>query len=349
MRSIGARGRWAHAELRSGIKVFSGAGSHGVSAGGRAMQFSTARVSRSAVHDGMVSYSGEAAAPRHVTIGFPPDADARISPSARRSGAPLRFAGQGHSIWQQTSPRDAPNRVSAGGESRNSRVREWQSPEQLGDRGDRSGRNRDHFHGRFRRRFYSYARYRFVGYPWFFLGYGGYGLGYWPNCDQPLAANSDLDWQWQYDDNCENLAPQDDSIVAYGADPSYAAPQADTEQIYGPYVEQNPASGNANAADAKDAARAQPAQSETGQPARSSGPQSSATPDTLLYLADGSNYAVISYWIAGGELHYTTSYGSDDSVPFGQIDLQRTVDANAARGVPFTLRPSPRVDSNSAR
>lgn len=61
----------------------------------------------------------------------------------------------------------------------------------------------------------------------------------------------------------------------------------------------------------------------------------------VLFLADGSVYAVTNYWVAGGKLHYATSYGGDNSLDLNQLDLQRTVNANSARGVDFTLRPAP--------
>lgn len=65
----------------------------------------------------------------------------------------------------------------------------------------------------------------------------------------------------------------------------------------------------------------------------------------VLYLKDGSVYAVTNYWIADGKLHYRTSYGGEDSIDLNDLDLQKTVDVNAKRGVPFTLKPSP--DQNS--
>lgn len=80
-------------------------------------------------------------------------------------------------------------------------------------------------------------------------------------------------------------------------------------------------------------------------PAESSGEPSAATqPEVALFLKDGSVYAISDYWLAGGELHYVTNYGGENSLDLSQIDLQRTVDANARRGVPFLLRPAP-VDS----
>jgi hypothetical protein len=61
----------------------------------------------------------------------------------------------------------------------------------------------------------------------------------------------------------------------------------------------------------------------------------------VLYLNDGSVYAVTNCWVAGGKLHYEASYGGENSIELSALDLQRTVNANAARGVDFTLRPAP--------
>ena len=70
---------------------------------------------------------------------------------------------------------------------------------------------------------------------------------------------------------------------------------------------------------------------------------SNATPRpyVVIFLRDGSSYAVSDYWLAGGKLHYITSYGGENSVDLNQLDLQRTVNDNATRGVEFTLRPTP--------
>jgi len=64
-------------------------------------------------------------------------------------------------------------------------------------------------------------------------------------------------------------------------------------------------------------------------------------PHTLIYLQNGSSYEVADYWLADNKLHYVTTYGGENSVDLSQVDMQRTVDANAARGVDFTLHPAP--------
>jgi hypothetical protein len=64
-------------------------------------------------------------------------------------------------------------------------------------------------------------------------------------------------------------------------------------------------------------------------------------PNTVIYFRDGSAYEVTDYWLADNKLHYVTNYGGENAVELSRIDMQRTVDANAARGVNFTLRPGP--------
>jgi hypothetical protein len=64
-----------------------------------------------------------------------------------------------------------------------------------------------------------------------------------------------------------------------------------------------------------------------------------APPVTVLYLNNGYSVGVRAYWLENGWLHYLTTYGGENSVPAGEIDLQRTVDENAKNNVPFVLRP----------
>lgn len=67
-------------------------------------------------------------------------------------------------------------------------------------------------------------------------------------------------------------------------------------------------------------------------------------PAAMIYLKDGSSYGVTDYWLSGGSLHYITNYGGENSIPAERLDLQRTVDVNAAHGVSFILsnQPAPR-------
>ena len=70
-------------------------------------------------------------------------------------------------------------------------------------------------------------------------------------------------------------------------------------------------------------------------------PPSADKPLVMLYLKDGTVYALTNYWVAGGRLHYLTQYGGENSVAMDQVDIQRTVDVNAHRGGDITLRPAP--------
>jgi hypothetical protein len=74
-----------------------------------------------------------------------------------------------------------------------------------------------------------------------------------------------------------------------------------------------------------------------------------AQPYVVIYLHDGSSYAVSDYWLKDGKLHYVTSYGGENSVDANQLDLQRTVNENATHGITFTLRPTPATDSSNGQ
>ena len=59
----------------------------------------------------------------------------------------------------------------------------------------------------------------------------------------------------------------------------------------------------------------------------------------VLYLKDGAVYVVNDYWYQDGKLVYSTATGQD-SVDLDRIDMQKTLDVNAQRGLVFTLRPA---------
>jgi hypothetical protein len=69
---------------------------------------------------------------------------------------------------------------------------------------------------------------------------------------------------------------------------------------------------------------------------------------TVLYLKNGYSVGVTDYYLERGDLHYMTTYGGEDSVPIGQVDLQRTVNENASMGVAFVLHPrqAPKTPEN---
>jgi hypothetical protein len=51
-------------------------------------------------------------------------------------------------------------------------------------------------------------------------------------------------------------------------------------------------------------------------------------------------YAASDYWLANNKLHYVVNDGVENTVDMDQVDLQRTVDENAKRGVRFSLKPN---------
>jgi hypothetical protein len=58
----------------------------------------------------------------------------------------------------------------------------------------------------------------------------------------------------------------------------------------------------------------------------------------VIYLTDGTSYGVTDYWLTAGKFNYLTTYAGENSIPMEMLDLQKTVDENAARGMEFTLR-----------
>jgi hypothetical protein len=71
--------------------------------------------------------------------------------------------------------------------------------------------------------------------------------------------------------------------------------------------------------------------------------QSNESNETVLFLTNGQVHMITSYWLANGQLHYETGDGIENIIDLTQVDLQSTVNANAARGITFTLRPSPEM------
>ena len=66
----------------------------------------------------------------------------------------------------------------------------------------------------------------------------------------------------------------------------------------------------------------------------------------VLILKDGTVYYVTDYWLVNGELHFLTpnpdnSGTTEQVVDFGELDVQKTVDADSARGFRFVLRNAP--------
>ena len=69
-------------------------------------------------------------------------------------------------------------------------------------------------------------------------------------------------------------------------------------------------------------------------------------PAILVYLKDGTMLVADDYWVADGQFHYRVKYGSESAIGMDELDLQRTVDENAKRGVRFSLKPKPVANPN---
>jgi hypothetical protein len=174
------------------------------------------------------------------------------------------------------------------------------------------------------------------GYRGFGYGWGGCWGYYWPACSYSYSP-----W-WGYPGyGIYNSYP------GYGvsySDPNYSSANVDTNNDdSGAYADRGSASldtlpiGNAN----MDNSGYQPGYQGSVNNNPITNNVAASTPTVLLYLKDGTTLAASDYWLTDGVLHYDVSYGGQGSVDMGELDLQRTVNENARRGIPFSLKPAP--------
>lgn len=273
---------------------------------------------------GIAAFSGP---PAHTTIGFPPaESSATTFANVRAHSGPLSFSGQGHEIWQNSEPA-TPGAFS---NLRNpSAVTRPAPPHIIRPFPPYGFQGQSAF-------FYPYG----YGYfPLFGLGYGfgcdpfdpwgcygyGFGAGYY-GYPGPAYDNG-YDSGYGYYDNSNSYPPPLDN----GEPPSTNGlePQSPDDSSA------NPSSDEPYDVNAHNSWQNPPASDASSQ-----NNAVAAAPYSVLYLRDGSNFEVRDYWVAEGKLHYVTSYGGENAVDLGQVDLQRSVDANAARGLTFSLHPA---------
>jgi len=243
----------------------------------------------------------DAAPPQHVMIGFPLPGTENQRQMISLRSSPLSFSGQGHEIWED-SPSAANRSLHSRGTFEGDGLAGRGFPRSPGPIGPR----------RFRR-FFNPPVF-FGGYPFGFPFWGlGFGFGGGPGC-YSWGDSWDPAWGSGFE-SCTSgyfeqggAAPYD--IEASGSDA--------TDSEYGPYAPQNAPEDNSNL---------QNPASQQGQ--------------VLLYFKDGTVYEASDYWVADGRLHYVTASGAEYSSELNDIDIQRTVDENAARGISITLRPAP--------
>jgi hypothetical protein len=73
--------------------------------------------------------------------------------------------------------------------------------------------------------------------------------------------------------------------------------------------------------------------------ARESGESNPNLPQvTTLVLKDGIFVGVTDYWVDGDKLGYITTYGRQNAIDLDRLDLQKTVNLNSTRGIPFVLQ-----------
>jgi hypothetical protein len=159
----------------------------------------------------------------------------------------------------------------------------------------------------------------------FGFGFGGFGYGAFGPCDPFWGCYG---YGYGYGGGGIGYGYYGGSFSSdngYGADLSYSGGQDTT-----PSQEPNPS------------LFAQAPETSQDQQTGTAGPTEKHVV-AVLYLKNGSSYAVTDYWLADGKVHYVTSYGGENAVDESDLDLQRTVDENAAQGLTFTLRPGPVV------
>jgi hypothetical protein len=159
------------------------------------------------------------------------------------------------------------------------------------------------------------------GYPWWG---GGWGWGY------PYAYYNPY-WDWP---------PYGYSPYPYDYPPPSAAPNDQPNNsepsLYGPYSSDNYGDygSGGNGQIAEGTPDTDPVTANVAEFA----------PSILVYLKDGEMLVANDYWLADGQFHYTVKYGGENAIPVNDLDLQRTVDENAKRGVRFSLKPKPAMN-----
>ena len=74
-------------------------------------------------------------------------------------------------------------------------------------------------------------------------------------------------------------------------------------------------------------------------PAPAPQPQTpSVPPSPMLVFKDRTVYSVSDYWMAGGQLYFLPSRGSQKVVPLETLDLDMTQKVNEACNIPFELK-----------
>ena len=285
------------------------------------------RPSTGALGSGAFVLRSESAPSHHTVIGFPPS-ESRIAtgdPEFRPGSGALSFSGQGRAIWQ-----DAPAaRAGAGKPAPESQRILFGRPE-----GTRIVRH-------------PVPPHRVFSPPTavpvlFFPAFGFYPFG--------LFGNGFCDPFWGFDPafGCDAFGYGYGAGFGYGGGyPGFGGYGSASDNSFnlglssGPQVYSNDDASDDAAGDSGTFSPA-PSLEQGAAPEGGAAPSAPAPPSasTAIFLKDGTSFAVLSYWLDSGKLHYITNYGGESALDMSQLDLQRTVDENARTGVAFTLKPA---------
>jgi len=162
--------------------------------------------------------------------------------------------------------------------------------------------------------------------PWWNWGFGwpGFGFGYvspsWDDWYDP--------WLWP----------------AYS---SYIPPTIDYNLDNGGYFNPNQPGVNSYPPNAGESAPNNIPENSKGTSDTSAPPENAqnSTPVILIFLKSGTVQNASDAWLVGDNLRYTrTDNGDQVEVGMDQVDWQNTIEENAKRGTPFTLRSKPDPD-----
>ena len=293
---------------------------------------------------------GESAAPRTTVIGFPPTDSHAWEATPAHSG-PVSFSGQGHEIWQD-SPSRSGNSVSTTAPSASNRVF-------FAGRASATTARPIPPH----KVFFPGGSGPIIFAPAFGFFGGGYGFGFFGN---GFGCDPFFGWGFNQGFGCNGFGyglgygysgfygPGYGYNYGSGYDSSYSVGQSSADSSsdassdgYGAYSGTSPSQQNSIAAPSDAAPNdGDAATSINAAPSATAAP---TPPPTTIYMKDGTSYEVMSYWLDAGKLHYITNYGGETSIDMSQLDLQRTVDENAARGGSFTLLPAPATNAAPAQ
>jgi hypothetical protein len=267
-----------------------------------------------------------AAYPKDVTIGFPRQSSRDLNFSATSLHPGVVVSGQSGRLWTSES---VPERVGPRPGLSVSGLRSAElagslkgsaRPRSARDIGDRRVLDPLHVFG---------PRHRRHPHPPFLGGFGFFGSGFGaPFFGLDLFSDCVPFWDGTLPLNCDTFGYWNGygAGLGFGYDQDYdTGGQGQPDDQQGPDQSQD---WDSNVYEAP------PAASTTAQ-------TNPAAPLSVLWLKNGTSYAVTDYWLAGEKLHYVTSYGGENAIGIDQLDLQKTVDANADRGLAFILRPAP--------